>query len=299
MEIRCQEARCGVKVISLDDRPWHIPCGRTGCYAKRQFWALYLRKLFFRWAWLIAPVAIGLTITVAAFLIQAISDFFAAIIQAAIAHNIQPGLEVGLLLFGIFWLVRAYSAWFGSPLGAGPKGSAPNPPRVGNPYGSPRGGGAQQLNERAEGSRGAENGCTPPKDGGSASSPEPKDVQSPPVVQDTKIGFALAYIRFRRWGRSFLDAAETEPREMADVALNNFLRAAAVGAVHVWGRTHHGGPLERIDQSYWREHTIDRLSLFKEAPFTKRAIGNGRVPGTVSYVDLMTSKVQVEALWPA
>ena len=116
-----------------------------------------------------------------------------------------------------------------------------------------------------------------------------------PVVRDTPIGSALAYICFRRWGPSFLDAAEAEPRAEANVALDDFLRAAAVGAAQVWGKTHRDGAFERIDKGYWREHTIDRLSLLQGRPFTKRALGTRRAAGMV---DLMTSKAQVETLWP-
>jgi hypothetical protein len=283
MEIRCQELRCGIKVISLDDRPWHIACGNAGCYAKRQFWALYFRKLVIRWAPLIVPVVVVITILVT----RAIWDFLVAISWIGL---------VGLSLFLIVNLAHAFWVSFCPPVGAGTQGSLGG----GGSWNPPGGGGTQtfQRDGSTQGSPGARSAQSSPRDEGTQNSSRSEGAQSSLVARDTPIGSALAYIRFRRWGSSFLEAADAQPRAKARAVLNEFLQAAAVGAVQVWGKTHDEGRFEPIEEGYWREHTIDWLSLLKERPFTKRATGKSRDPAAVSYVDLMTSKAQVQKFWP-
>jgi hypothetical protein len=127
MEIRCQELRCGIKVISLDDRPWHIACGNPSCYAKREFWALYFRTLFFRWAWLIVPLSIVIAVVVAVLVTQAIWGFLVALFSIGV---------VWLALFLIVNLVHAFWISFGPMAGPGPQPIPPNSPWGGNPGGS-------------------------------------------------------------------------------------------------------------------------------------------------------------------
>jgi hypothetical protein len=206
---------------------------------------------------------------------------------------------VWLALFLIVNLVHAFWISFGPMAGPGPQPIPPNSPWGGNPGGS--GGESSQIfrgNGQAKDAPETERAESPPRDENAESPSTSGDTQSLSVARDTPIGLALAYIRFRRWGPSFLDAVEAQPSAKADAALDAFLRAAAIGAMQVWGKPQRDGPFERIDKSYWREHAIDRLSLLKGIPFTKRAKANKR-PGTVSYADLMTSKAQVGTLWPS
>lgn len=285
MKILCQEPGCGWMAFS-EDRPWHVGCGNQGCYLKRHFWSLYLRLLFFRRARLIIPTCIALLILV----VLAVGNLLAAAIHIAIAHKNDIGLVVGLSLLALCF-GRAFSVW---RISVAQRAMTTNSSTRENDRREDESTQHFSPGDYVEGFRKATGA---PADEVSQRLSGDENVRSQPLVRDAPIGSALAYIRFRTWGRSFLEATETEPRANADFVLDNFLQAAAVGAVRVWGRRR-DGPFELIDKSYWREHTIDRLSLLKETPFTRRVLENG-VPGTVSYADLMTSKVQVERLWPA
>jgi hypothetical protein len=114
--------------------------------------------------------------------------------------------------------------------------------------------------------------------------------------EDTLIAAAIAYIQFKEWDMSLIDHALADlPRFHG--ALDDILLCAVLGSVQIWGRTL-DCDWQPIEQSYWCDHDIDRLSVLKrEKPFTKRSGGRRNDRGAVVYIDLRTSRSQLEAIW--
>jgi hypothetical protein len=94
-------------------------------------------------------------------------------------------------------------------------------------------------------------------------------------------------------------------RALADLprtheALNDLLLCALFGSLQIWGRTSFDFDWQPFEQSYWREHEIDRLSILRrEKPFTKPIGGRSRYAGAEAYIDLRTSRAQLEEIWSA
>jgi hypothetical protein len=113
---------------------------------------------------------------------------------------------------------------------------------------------------------------------------------------DILIGAAIAYIQFKEWDMSLIDHALSDLSKF-HAALNDILLCALLGSVQIWGRTR-DCDWQPIEQSYWCDHDIDRLSVLRrQKPFTKRSGGRGDYPGAVVYIDLRMSRSQLEAIW--
>lgn len=291
VEVYCQP--CQIAVTSVVDRPWHLSCGKGLCPAKRRFWRNYISK----WLWERAPAIVLVSIGLVILCVLAIRQLSVTIARAATEYHIDAVLQIGLLLFGLYFLRQTFlgrpvlpaGSWQGAFRGSTAGG---NSAQSSSPNGDTQSFESDWDAQASPNTNGAADTRQEPTD-----SSEDQEAQSDRIAPDTTVGSALAYIRFGRWGRSFLDAAETNPTSLAELALNSFLQSAAAGTIQVWGKRQSYDPLEQIDVDYWRNHTIDRLSLLKDKPFTVRVDGTGRRPGTVSFQELMTSKSQAEALW--
>jgi hypothetical protein len=113
---------------------------------------------------------------------------------------------------------------------------------------------------------------------------------------DTLVGAAIAYIQFKEWDMSLIDHALADLPGFHD-AVDDILLCALLGSVQIWGRTC-DCDWQPIEQSYWCDHDIDRLSVLRrQKPFTKRSGGRGDYPGAVVYIDLRMSRSQLEAIW--
>ncbi len=115
-------------------------------------------------------------------------------------------------------------------------------------------------------------------------------------VGDTSIAAAIAYIQFKDWDIKLIDRALADVAK-AHEALDSLLRCAAFGSLQIWGITSSDFEWQPLEENYWLEHEIDRLSVLKrEKPFTKRIAG-GHLAG--AHIDLRTSRAQLEATWSA
>jgi hypothetical protein len=79
-------------------------------------------------------------------------------------------------------------------------------------------------------------------------------------------------------------------------AVKQYLQAAADGHVQVWGKPTYSEIFEPIEQEFWRKYQIEWFSLLRGRTITEPAVLGAK--RGCEYVDLMTSKAQVEALWP-
>lgn len=118
-------------------------------------------------------------------------------------------------------------------------------------------------------------------------------------VADTTIAATIAYIQFKDWDVKLIDRALANvPR--TNEALDDLLRCATIGSLQIWGRTSFDFEWQPIEEDYWNKHEIDRPSvLSREKPFTM-LIGGGRPDtGARAYINLRTSRAQLEAVWPS
>lgn len=115
--------------------------------------------------------------------------------------------------------------------------------------------------------------------------------------RDTKVGAAISYICFRNWQHDFTDAAETAPpASEANEALKSFRQAAADGKIPVWGKAMHSDVFEPVPKEYWLKYQIEWFSLLRDSATTEPAV-IGVLRG-YEFLDLMTNKTRIEAIWP-
>jgi hypothetical protein len=117
----------------------------------------------------------------------------------------------------------------------------------------------------------------------------------PEPVRDLEVDKAIAYVCFRQWGHSFQDAAGSRSAD-AVAGLRSFQQAAADGKVKIWGKAHHSNVFEPIPQEYWLKYQIEWFGLLRSRPTTEPAVIG--VSRGSEYAELMTSKSQIEAIWP-
>jgi hypothetical protein len=114
-------------------------------------------------------------------------------------------------------------------------------------------------------------------------------------VRDVSVGDAIAYVCYRDWGHNFLAAAGSRDVD-AVTALQEFQQAAADDQVKIWGKPSRNAVFEAIPAEYWRRHQIEWFGLLRGPATTEPAVsvadhGN-------RYEELMTSRTQVEEVWP-
>jgi hypothetical protein len=110
------------------------------------------------------------------------------------------------------------------------------------------------------------------------------------VARDIGLSEAVAYLCFRQWGKSFLDAAGSSEVDGA-AEYDHFLQAAADGAIQIWGRREPYSVYEPIPNDYWFKNRIEWFSLLKgnpESESSRHAFSGDR------YLSLMTSRALVE-----
>jgi hypothetical protein len=119
-----------------------------------------------------------------------------------------------------------------------------------------------------------------------------------PVVRDTSVEEAIAYMCFGAWGRRFADAAGS-PAVSGSWEYSQFQQAAADGDVKIWGRPSSGRVYEPIPKEFWRENSIEWFSLLKGEANTE-PLGRVRETGSIlRYGSLMTSRSDTERLFNA
>lgn len=114
-------------------------------------------------------------------------------------------------------------------------------------------------------------------------------------MRDTSVGNAIAYVCYRNWDHGFSDAAGSNKVD-AVAALQEFQQAAADDRVTIWGKAGRNAVFELIPAEYWRRHQIEWFGLLRGSATTEPTAsvadrGN-------RYEELMTSRSQVEDVWP-
>jgi hypothetical protein len=78
--------------------------------------------------------------------------------------------------------------------------------------------------------------------------------------RDTKIGDAIGYICYRRWGKDYGDAARSGQATGTSEYVE-FLQAAADGHIPVWGKKSKSGVYEPVPASFWFKNQIEWFGL--------------------------------------
>lgn len=294
VQLECRRG-CGVYADAATTSPWHIACPRCGrCELKRQ-----LRAQHRKWRLLDAN-GVFLLLLILILGLAGISIFGAAFRNAF--HVVAIGLLWAGLSVGLFWIsdyfrlpsrlvaaIKSLWAWL----------CAFDLTRVSIPKWPLRGANPQRP--------GGADPAAPPDEWSPEYPSEGGRFQSPPRfifpktrcmgIADTTIAAAIAYIQFKDWDLKLIDRALADvPR--AHEALDDLIRCATAGSLQIWGRTSVDFDWQPFEENYWRGHEIDRLSVFRrEKPFTKRRSGGRPDTGARAYIDLRTSRAQLEAIW--
>jgi hypothetical protein len=301
---------CGQGVNAANAYSWDIACPDYGraCILKHQLRAHHRRRRLLQWGWLVAVLGILILVANGKSILDAVLSVVAKVLGVVSIGLIS--IACGLLCAGLvawfFWIC----GHFGLPsrLAAGiaslwallcallREGASM---LIAGPW-WPRGG--EDFQEEVVGPR------APPSGGSTERLAESLRFQSdqnfvrpemrPTGAGDTPIAAAIAYVQFKKWDMSLINRALADLPGAHD-ALDDLLLYALLGSLQIWGRTSRDFDWQPVEQSYWREHDIDRLSVLKrEKPFTKHSGGGSGYTGAEVYIDLRTSRSQLEAIWP-
>lgn len=113
------------------------------------------------------------------------------------------------------------------------------------------------------------------------------------IKRDVKIAEAIAYLGSGEWGRSFLDVMGAKDVDGVSV-YEKFNQAALDGDITIWGRKGYQGLYEPLPKDYWKEWQVAYMSLLGEQADVEKIVHN---PSGWHHHDLMTSKMQIEALY--
>jgi hypothetical protein len=114
-------------------------------------------------------------------------------------------------------------------------------------------------------------------------------------ARDVGVGEAIAFVCFHQWGRTFYEAAGSPDVDGA-AECQQFLQAAADGNIQVWGKRKENGVFEPIAREFWFENQIEWFDLLRDNPRTEPRFSTKHA--VARYLDLMTSRAQVEKQWP-
>jgi hypothetical protein len=114
-------------------------------------------------------------------------------------------------------------------------------------------------------------------------------------ARDVGVGEAIAYVCYRDWGHNFSAAAGSRDVD-AVAALHEFRQAASDDRVKIWGKRSRDAVFEPIPAEYWRRHQIEWFGLLR-GPVTTEPTVSVADHGN-RYEELMTSRTQVEEVWP-
>lgn len=110
---------------------------------------------------------------------------------------------------------------------------------------------------------------------------------------------ALWYIAFRRWNVERSDVNLASQIQLISTAREEVMQAIADCDLKLWGKetTWSSGPWREIACEYWSTHKIEFWEPLKDDPESLRTEVNVGTPDNI-YVELKTSRAQVERLWP-
>lgn len=115
---------------------------------------------------------------------------------------------------------------------------------------------------------------------------------------DTPLEEALAYARFREWGRSATDAWASGEADLA-ARVHEFEQAAVDGRLSVWARNNWQwhAPLLPVPTEHWETHQVFWNGLIRgEGGRTTRRPDHGEGHGG-GLNDVTVSKMEIERIW--
>jgi hypothetical protein len=123
-----------------------------------------------------------------------------------------------------------------------------------------------------------------------------KDVDVGKPKRDVSVDEAIAYIAYRKWGKSFFDTVSSSEADGIQ-EFHEFHQAAYDNHIPIWGIENGTDVHTQIPSDYWHRRKIDWFTVLKGNAKTEST--NQPLPShDENYSSLMTSRRLVEKTWP-
>jgi hypothetical protein len=120
--------------------------------------------------------------------------------------------------------------------------------------------------------------------------------------RDVSLFDAIWYLHLGKWEKppieEYSNAGPAYLDKLAEIIHKEIRQLAYEGKLTVWGKISENDIWQVVPQEHWKDNRLDWFSFLRGKPEGLTFMKNDLQPNNTKWIDLKTSKVEIEGLWP-